>query len=180
MIHICRITDISQTTCILRSIPAHFLQLLRDGALRGRTCGRHGLTLNIFFFPLSSSSVLLISVCPPWSAEMVWSLAGDPSSQHRPPSPRFGVHAAFRCFFCARVCHAAHLSISVSIHAEDMSAVKWSIFVFSSFSPLERVDARGAPLARLQRGSGNFTDDAKRTKSAQTNSREHVRDILCM
>lgn len=51
MIHICRITDISQTTCILRSIPAHFLQLLRDGALRGRTCRRHGLTLNIFFFP---------------------------------------------------------------------------------------------------------------------------------
>lgn len=49
MIHICRITDISQTTCILRSIPAHFLQLLRDGALRGRTCRRHGLTLNIFF-----------------------------------------------------------------------------------------------------------------------------------
>lgn len=47
MIHICRITDISQTTCILRSIPAHFLQLLRDGALRGRTCRRHGLTLNI-------------------------------------------------------------------------------------------------------------------------------------
>lgn len=178
MIHICRITDISQTTCILRSIPAHFLQLLRDGALRGRTCRRHGLTLNIFS-PLSSSSVLLISVCPPWSAEMVWSLAGDPSSQHRPPSPRFGVHAAFRFFF-ARVCHAAHLSIIVSIHAEDISAVKWIIFFFSCFSPLERVDARGALLARLQRGSGNFTDDAKRTQSAQTNSREHVRCILCM
>lgn len=179
MIHICRITDISQTTCILRSIPAHFLQLLRDGALRGRTCRRHGLTLNISP-PVSSPSVLLISVCPPWSAEMVWSLAGDPSSQHRPPSPRCGVHAAFRCFFFARVCHAAHLSISVSIHAEDISAVKWSIFFFSCFSPLERVDARGAPLALLQRGSGNFTDDAKRTQSAQTDRREHVRGILCM
>lgn len=32
MINVCKITTISQTVCILPSVPAHLLQLLRDGA----------------------------------------------------------------------------------------------------------------------------------------------------
>lgn len=32
MINVCKITAISQTVCILPLVPAHFLQLLRDGA----------------------------------------------------------------------------------------------------------------------------------------------------
>lgn len=58
MIYVCRITDISHTTCILRSVHARVLQLLRDG----RTCGRHGQTLSIFpllWFSLSLASLPL-------------------------------------------------------------------------------------------------------------------------
>lgn len=65
MIYVCTITAISQTTCILRSIHARVVQLVRDGAWRGRTCGRHGQTLSIL--PplwLSSSLALSLSLSP--------------------------------------------------------------------------------------------------------------------
>lgn len=67
MIYAWKITDRSQTTCILRSIHARLLQLLRDITSRG-----HGPTLSIV-----PSSPLLVLLIPVWSsqgAEMVWSL----------------------------------------------------------------------------------------------------------
>lgn len=74
MKYACRITAISHTTRILRSIRAHFLKLLRDVASRGRTCRRHRLTLNIFpsvspphyqdFSSSSSSALSLQRVSP--------------------------------------------------------------------------------------------------------------------
>lgn len=67
MKYVCKITDKSQTTCILRSIAAHFLPLFRGASFRGRTCRQHGQTLGIFF---PSLWVVVILVFPPRSAEM--------------------------------------------------------------------------------------------------------------
>lgn len=75
-----------------------------------------------FFFVTPSSSIRLICVSPQWSAETVWSLAGDPSSPRRPRSPGSGVHAAFAVFL-PEPAIAAHLSISAWIHAEDVLAI---------------------------------------------------------
>lgn len=113
MIYVCRITDISQTTCILRSIHARVLQLLRDGASEGRTSRTHGQTLSIF--PPLWFSFSLVSLTLSRSAEMVWSLAGDPPSQHRPLwLPGLVLRQHFAVFF-------PHALVILSIYSPDQN-----------------------------------------------------------
>lgn len=94
MINVCKITTISQTVCILPSVPAHFLQLLRDGA--GGSLLRTTRPNFKHFLPTLHTCLLLsVPVSPPWSEEVARSRAGDRSSQTPPPSTRPGVRAAF-------------------------------------------------------------------------------------
>lgn len=143
MINVCKITDISRTNCILRSVPSHFLQLLRDNALWGRTCGRHSPTLNILFHPPLFFG-LNFPVSPPWSAEMVRSLAGDPSLQHPPPSPRPVDHETYSLLL-QPICRYVLLS---SLEKSQLRKRKHLPRIVYRFS-LER-DARGASLVGVQ------------------------------
>lgn len=151
MIYVCRITDISQATCILRSIHAHFLQLLRDGALRGRTCRRRGPTLNIFLAPL-----LWFAGSP-----SLQSLTADPSSQRRPyAASRFGVQATFPVFSSASVVCLSLLS------TQDISAVQSAreACPLSCSPPLERLDVlwRTAPSSAADLATSLSTQSAPR------------------
>ncbi len=169
MIYVCKITDISQTTCILRSIHAHFLQLLRDGALRGRTCRRHGLTLNIFFpllwFFLSPS---LPRGAPRWF---------EASEKIRPHSI-----VLLRFPFCSSgniwVLWPASV-IYLSLYLSTMKTFQlWNPFMkhfLLLFFPLERVDVRGAPLVLTDCQATSLT-----TQSAPRAHRLTERDSIFM
>lgn len=88
---VCKITTISQTVCILPSVPAHVLQLMRDGAGGSTTRPNFKHLLST----LHTCLVLSIPAPPPWSEEMVRGRAGDRSSQTPSPPTRSGVRAAF-------------------------------------------------------------------------------------
>lgn len=94
MINVCKITTISQTVCIIPSVPAHLLQLLRDGT-GGSLLKTTRPNFKHFLPTLRTCLLLSIPVSPPWSEEMARSRAGDRSSQTPPPSTRSGVRAAF-------------------------------------------------------------------------------------
>lgn len=171
MKHVCKITHKSQSTCILRSIHANFLQLLRNGALRACICRRHGPNFEHFS---PSSSVPLVPVVPPWSAERV--LKARKISPHISVAHRrfpFAFQATFRAF--ARVPR-------IYLQHKDISAVK--SFREACLPPplISPSRACGCWLctARLSAsGSGNFTDDAKRTEGLLTDTeRQHVHDIV--
>lgn len=171
MIYACKITDISQTTCILRSVHAHFLQLLRDGALRGRTCRR--LTLNIFFFP----ALLFFGSSFPRGAQR-WSKA---SQEIRPHSV---VHLLIPVWRSGNI-SVLFLPASVMHLSLRLSTLK----TFQLCDPLRKhslllfllLFGEGicfvAHLSFVCGGSDNFTDDAERTEGAQTDSeRQHIHD----
>lgn len=71
--------------------------------------------------------------------------------------------------------------IYFSLYLSTLKTFKlWNPFmkhILPLLFPLERVDVCGAPL--VCSGSGNFTDDAKRTECAQTDrERQHIHDIV--
>lgn len=167
MINVCKITTKSQTICILPSVPAHFLQLLRDGA-GGSLLKTTRPNFKHFLPTLHTCLVLSIPVSLPWSEEMPRSRAGDRSSQTPPHSSRSGVRAAF----------SASASLEEPIRRSSMTMTSllretetfFFIFIFSILRVLVR-GARGAPLTRLRR---NFERGRTRsaTRSAQTNRTE--------
>lgn len=131
MKHVCKITHKSQTTCILRSIHAHFLQLLRDGALRACTCRRHGPNFEHFS---PSSWVPLVPVDPPWSAERVLKARKEIRPHISVAHRRFplALQAKFRAF-SARLTHLspAQRHFGCEIRSWSMSSSS-SLFTFSS------------------------------------------------
>lgn len=170
MIYACKITDISQTTCILRSVHAHFLQLLRDGALRGRTCRR--LTLNIFFFLHSSSSALLFPVERRDGLKHRRRSVLTASSTF---SSRFGAQETFQyCFYPRLSC----IYLCVCPPWRHFSCVirSGSILFSSFFSFLERVYV----LWRTSRSSAADQTTSLTTQSAPRAHRPTVRGNIFM
>lgn len=155
MMTVCKITDKSQTTFILRSIHVHFLQLLRDDALWGRqTCRRHNLTSNIFpplFLFFASSFSTPLRLCVQRSAELPWILSGV-SVLTAPVL----LHFPLWCPDCFCVC-SPYSFICGSVFPYFSSVIRaWSLIFLLS---LELLAVCGTQLF-CSSGSGNFCGDA--------------------